>query len=138
MGMGRSSRVVRWERVRVSPLEAKSRSGLVRGMVALTVALAFGLVLVFVRLNSEQVKLKRQVTELRRGFGLRSKEIENLGLEVEMYRSGSRIFAQIQRLRLGLRMPEPGQVIRMRGSAAPARGSRNQGETELAKADRGG
>jgi hypothetical protein len=75
---------------------------------------------------------------MRRDFGLRSKELLNLGLEVEMYRNGSRIFTQIERLGLGLRMPERGQVTRVRGGAAPLRGSQERANTELANADQGG
>lgn len=138
MATGRSNRPVMWERVRVSSLEEKSRMGVTGGAAVLTILLALGLGLAYIRLNSEQVKLKRQVTDMRRDFGLHTKEIENLGLEVEMYRNGTRIFAQIQRLGLKLQMPEPGQVIRMGGGAAPSRGSQNRNGAELAKADRGG
>lgn len=137
MASGRT-RPVMYKRVRVSPLEGKGRVGVNGAVAAVTILLAFALGLAFIKLNSEQVKHMRQLTEMRRDFGLRSKEKTNLELEVEMYRNGSRIFSQIQRLGLGLRMPEQGQVVRMRGAAAPLRGHQGQAGAELAKADRRG
>ena len=137
MATGRSKPVM-YKRVRVSPLEEKGGVGVTGYVIVLILLPAFLLGLAFVKLNSEQVKLRRQLTEMRRDFGLHSKEQANLELEVEMYRNGSRIFAQIERLGLGLRMPERGQVMRIRGGAAPLRGSQNRASTELANADRGG
>lgn len=137
MALGRGKPVM-YKRVRVDPLEAQGRVGVTGYVLVLIVLPAFLLGLAFVKLNSDQVKLKRRLTEMRRDFGLRSKELANLDLEVEMYRNGSRIFTQIQRLNLGLRMPEQGQVVRMRGSAAPVRGGQERTETQVAKADRGG
>jgi hypothetical protein len=137
MANGRSKPPM-YKRVRVDPLEEKGRGGVAGYVIVLIVLPAFVLGLAFIKLNSEQVKLKRQLTEMRRDFGLRSKEQANLELEVEMYRNGSRIFAQIQRLGLGLRMPERGQVVRVRGGTAPQRGSQDRADAEVAKADRGG
>jgi hypothetical protein len=138
MASGRSKRVM-YERVRVDPLEEKGRVGIAGYVIVLIVLPAFLLGLAFIKLNSEQVKFRRQLTEMRRDFGLHSKEQANLELEVEMYRNGSRIFTQIQRLGLGLRMPEQGQVMRVHGGVArPRGGSQERNGTELAKADREG
>lgn len=137
MAMGRS-RPVMYKRVRVDPLQEKGRVGVTGYVIVLIIIPVFVLGLAFIKLNSEQVKLKRHLSEMRRDFGLRSKELANLELEVEMYRNGSRIFAQVQRLGLGLRMPERGQVMRMRGGAVRPRGSQDRAATELAKADQGG
>jgi hypothetical protein len=133
------SRPALYKRVRVNPVEEKARVGMASYVLMLIIVPVFVLGLVFVKLNSDQVKLKRQLSEMRRDFGLRSKELANLDLEVEMYRNGSRIFSQIQRLGLGLRMPERGQVVRVRGGAeVPQRRSQDHSGAELANAEREG
>ena len=132
------NRPVLYRRVRVDPVAENARAGMASFVLVLIILPVFVLGLVFVKLNSDQVKLKRQLTEMRRDFGLRSKELANLELEVEMYRNGSRIFSQIQRLGLGLRMPERGQVIRVRnGAPVPVRRSQDHTGAALANASRG-
>ena len=126
------TRPAKYERVRVTNLNDKHGLGLLGYMALILILPTFLLVLAFVRLNSDQVKLKRQLSEMRRDFGLRSKEMANLGLEVEMFRNGSRIFAQVQRLGLGLQMPQRGQVIRVRGGV-PAPAPRPQRDDVLAE-----
>ena len=60
MASGRSKPVM-YKRVRVSPLEGKSRVGVNGCVTAFTILLAFALGLAFIKLNSEQVKYRRHI-----------------------------------------------------------------------------
>lgn len=100
-------------------------------LVAVVVVPAFVLGLLFVRLNSDHAQMSRRITEMRRDFGLRSKELENLRVEVEMYRKGNRILSQARAMGLDLRPPERGQVIRVR-NGVPVRGGSGHPEAVVA------
>lgn len=117
---------VMYRRVRVDEIESGRRPGVIGYVMLVVIVPVFLLGLAFVKLNSDQVKLRRQLTEMRRDYGLRSKEQANLELEVEMYRNSARIFSQVQRLGLGLQMPTLGQVTRIRSGAPVA--ARRAGE----------
>lgn len=108
------TRPVMYKRVRVDEIAPGPRLGALGYVLLVVVLPVFLLGLAFVKLNSDQVTLRRRLTEMRRDFGLRSKEQANLQLEVEMYRNSARIFSQVQRLNLGLQMPAHGQVTRVR------------------------
>jgi len=83
-------------------------------MVLLVLAVVSGVALMYIRFNSEQVKMGRELRTLRREFALRSKELENLRVEVESYKSGSYIRTAVRSMQLGLREPDKGQVRRVR------------------------
>ena len=112
MAMVRTKPVM-YKRVRVDEIQTRRGPGLMLYFALFVLLPAFLLGLCYVRLNSDQVKLRRQLTDMRRQFGLRSKEQANLELEVEMYRNGSRIMSQVRQLRLNLQVPELGQVTRV-------------------------
>jgi|GEM_PF-3200847 len=118
------TRPVLYRRVRVDPMAERRRLSLMSYVALVVLVPVFLVVLAYVKLSSDQVKLKRHLSELRHQFGLKGMERQNTELEVEMYRKGSRIFGQIQRLGLGLQMPQRGQVTRVRnGAPVPASGA---------------
>ena len=69
--------------------------------------------LTFVWFRSDEVKRRRTVQLLRRDYAAKAKELENLDMKVETYRSGKHILKAVARLQLGLRPPLPGQVRRI-------------------------
>lgn len=69
--------------------------------------------LTFVWLNSQQDHMGRQIRETRKQIALRSKELENLRVEVESYKRGRYIHRAVSQLGLELREPLPGQVHRV-------------------------
>lgn len=75
--------------------------------------LVLGTALTFVWFRSDEVKRRRTVQHLRREYAARTKELENLRMKVETYRSGKHILNAVERLQLGLRPPLPGQVRRI-------------------------
>ncbi len=107
-----------YKRVRVEDLPESRGLGVVGHILLVVVLPAFLLGLGYVKLTSDQVALRRELTEMRRTYALRTKEQTNLELEVEMFRNGARIFSQVERLGLGLQMPARGQVIRVRDGAS--------------------
>lgn len=126
------SRTVLYQRVRVDPMAERRRLSLMSYVAVVILVPVFLVVLAYVKLSSDQVKLKRHLSELRREFGLKGMERQNTELEAEMYRNGSRIFGQVQRLGLGLQMPQHGQVIRVR-NGAPVPASRAAAEAVVAE-----
>jgi cell division protein FtsL len=126
------ARPVLYRRVRIDPLAERRRLG-VMGYVTLVILVpVFAIVLTYVKMNSDQAKLKRQLSELRRVFGQNNMEHKNIELDVERFRSGTRIFAQNQRLGLGLQMPQHGQVTRVR-NGVPVQGRGPQAEAIVAE-----
>jgi hypothetical protein len=126
------TRPVLYQRVRVDPLAERRRLGMM-GYVALFILVpVFAVVLAYVKMSSDQVKLRRHLSELRREFGQKGMAQQNLELEAEMYRNSTRIFAQVQRLGLGLQMPQRGQVIRVR-NGAPVSGNGVRAEAVVAE-----
>jgi hypothetical protein len=102
-----------YKRVRVDAVEAKPGGGVVGYLATVVILPVFILGLLYVKLNSDEVKLKRRLTQVRREYGLRSKELANLRLEAEMYRDGNHVRRQVDHMGLALGEPDHGQVIRM-------------------------
>ena len=96
-------------RVELSPACGAARwCGMIMLLITLAAALAF------VHLRSERQKMGRQLQEMRADFALRAKEIANVSMEVESFKSGKYVFRVVKRL--GLRRPLPGQVRRIADS----------------------
>lgn len=83
-------------------------------VVLLVLTVVSGVALMYIRFNSEQVKMGRKLRSLRREFALRAKELENLRIEVESYKNGAYIRTAVRTMQLGLREPGNGQVRRVR------------------------
>ena len=126
------ARPVLYKRVRIDPLAERRRLGLMGYVTLVILVPVFAIVLAYVKMNGEQAKLKRQLSDLRRVFGQNNMEQKNIELDVERFRSGARIFAQNQRLGLGLQMPQHGQVTRVR-NGAPVHGKGSQAEAIVAE-----
>jgi cell division protein FtsL len=103
-------------------------------VVLLVLAVVSGVALTYIRFNSEQVKMGRRLRALRREFALRSKELENLRIEVESYKNGAYIRAAVRNMQLGLREPDTGQVRRVRNGQLIPTGDWLQ-ESMLARAN---
>ncbi len=116
-----------YARVRVDSMAERRRLSAMAWVSLIVLVPMFAIALAYVRLTSEQQTLKRHLSELRRQLGEKGLERHNLELEVEMYRTGTRILGQVQRLNLGLQMPQPGQVTRVRnGAPMPTAGARSE------------
>lgn len=74
--------------------------------------------LVFVWCRSEHARLDKQLQGLRREFGVKAKEVENIRMEVEAYRSGKYVLTAVEQLALGLRPANPQQVRRVEGGSS--------------------
>lgn len=109
-----SRKTTRYKRVRVDHLEKKGGASLLAYFAVLIIIPVFVMGLLYVKLTSDQVKMKRELSRVRREFGLRSKELANLRVEEEMYRNGKRILSQVKEMGLKLQAPGRGQVIRVR------------------------
>ena len=68
----------------------------------------------YVWLRSEQERLGRDIQGQRSKFAVRTKELVNLRMEMEGYKSGKYILTAVDRLGLELRAPLPGQVRRVK------------------------
>jgi len=102
-----------YRRVRVDAIEPASGGNVLGFLAVLIIVPVFVLGLIYVKLNSDEVKLKRELSHMRRVFGLRSKELANLRVEAEMYRDGNHIGNHMKTMGLELGEPDHGQVIRM-------------------------
>ena len=76
--------------------------------------------LTYVWLRSEEDRLGRESQELRHDLDERNKELVNLRVEMEGYRSGRHILTAVDRMGLKLRPPTPGQVRRIPSSSTEA------------------
>ena len=114
---GRSRGYRRYQRVRVdAPPPGSVRSG---AYVVAIVVLSAAVAIAYVWFHSADVRLGRDVDGLRREFAIQAKEVENLHVQVESYRSGRYIGAAVKRFGLKLRDSIPGQ-IRWVEEATPA------------------
>ena len=68
--------------------------------------------LTFVWCRSAHGRLDKELQGLRRQFGAKAKEVENMHMEVETYRSGRYVLTAVEKLALGLRPANPQQVRR--------------------------
>ena len=106
-------KATQYKRVRVETDDSATAGGVLGYLAVLIILPVFLLGLVYVKLNSDQVKMKRELTRMRHEFGLKSKELANLRVEVEMYRDGDHIGKHVITMGLDLDEPEYGRVIRM-------------------------
>jgi hypothetical protein len=68
---------------------------------------------------------------MRREFSVRVKEVQNLQVEYEMYRSGQYVLSAVSRLGLELHPPLPGQVRRVSLPAQLGSGQAQSAEGSL-------
>ncbi|MCF7855098.1 MAG: hypothetical protein K9N51_09895 [Candidatus Pacebacteria bacterium] len=106
-----ATRLYRYEMLE-SNMAQVSRAGVVwRLLVVIIPALAVALA--FVWLQSTTEKLEQRLATLRREHELREKQVGNLRIELETYKSGRYIVSAVRRFDLELRPPYPGQVRRV-------------------------
>jgi hypothetical protein len=107
---------------RYETVEFQGSVTLHRGLwpLAVLVGIALAALLAYVGLRSATEVQQRQLSQLRKEYGISSKEAENLGIELESYKSGSYVLSAVNRLGLGLRPPYPGQVRRVSLIPTPA------------------
>ena len=74
---------------------------------------ALAAILTFVWTQSALNNTSNRLQNLRREFALKAKEAENLRTDLEAFKGGRYILTAVDRLRLGLRPPLPGQVYRV-------------------------
>lgn len=70
--------------------------------------------LTYVWCRSGQEKTGRKVERLRRQFAVKAREAENLRMELERFRRGDYILAEVRRRGMNLRPADPRQVRRVR------------------------
>ncbi len=87
------------------------RSGAWQGIVL--VFLIASAIMAFVWLRSNTERLQRELVQTRKAHEIQGKTMENLGIELETYKSGRYVLAAVQRFELGLRPPTHGQVRRV-------------------------
>lgn len=120
-----------YQRVRVESGAGRGGGGLLGFLLMAVLLPVFALGLLYVKLNSDQVRMSRRTSVLRREFGQGSKELTNLRVEVEMYSKGTRILSRARAMGLDLQPPRRGQVVRVR-NGAPLQGPESPGERIVA------
>jgi hypothetical protein len=124
------NRLYRYETVEFEAPEA------MRGMAwkSITlVAIVLVAALAFVWLRSSTERMQRSLAGLRHEHQLRLKELENLRIELETYKSGRYVLSAVNRLGLNLRPPYPGQVRRVAVTAPAESGNARRAVTLLAQ-----
>ena len=81
--------------------------------VVLLVSLSFVIGLFFVRQTNNIETLQRKLTTLERSASEGNKEIDNIKMQLESYRSGSYILTKVEASNLKLCAPQAGQVLRV-------------------------
>ena len=91
--------MTRGRRVRRRTLHTDVRPGGLGNLVGwmLLFALGFGAALLYVRFSSDVAKKGAELRDLRRRFAITAKEMNNLELEAETYRSGDHIRRAVSR-----------------------------------------
>ena len=87
------------------------RSRLLPVSLLLLIVLGAGISCVWLRSRTQAVN--KEIQKDRRTLGLKKKQLRNRSVELERFKSGEYIFSQVERLRLNIEPPDPGQVRRV-------------------------
>ncbi len=95
----------------------RTDAGTVKGGVSwrmfLALAIAVGAALLFVWLRSSVETMNKELQLTRHKLAVRTKEVENLRMQLESYTRDNYILAAVEKYNLGLRPAEQGQVRRI-------------------------